>query len=176
MKKISQYVAKKNLNQNADDEGMSSMFEFSICCFYCKAGVATKSIRNRKSVVTLNSTYNTKYPTRQKAVNFVKTKVFGETLKEILSKRKDKLGAEIEGRINMVSDLFSADALYHVDCDKRFKRFRASATCTKKKMEHLDGNEFGKYMLKEDSFLDVCDFFQQHENELLTVADLVMKM
>ena len=44
-----------------------------------------------RSVVTLNTTYNTKYPTRQKAVNFVKTKVFGETLKEILSKRKDKL-------------------------------------------------------------------------------------
>ena len=57
----------------------------------------------------------------------------------------------------MVSDLFSADALYHVDCDKRFQNFRASANGTKRKMEHLEGNEFGKDMLKQDSFLDVCE-------------------
>ena len=60
----------------------------------------------------------------------------------------------------MVSDLFRADALYHVDCDKKLKKFRASATGAKKKMEGLEGNEFGKYMLKEDSFLAVCDFFE----------------
>ena len=84
---------------------------------------------------------------------------------------------EVEGHINMVSDLFSADALYHVDCDKRFKIFRASATATKRKMEHLEGNEFCKDMLKQDSFfLAICDFFEQHEDELLTVADLVMKV
>ena len=41
-------------------------------------------------------------------------------------------------------------------------------------MEHLEGSEFGKYMLKQDSFLAVCD--EMHENELLTVANLVMKM
>ena len=95
LKKISQYVAKENLNQYANDEGMSrrssyTTFEFSTCCVYCAKCVATKSIRNGRSVVTLNSTYDTKNPTRQKTVNFVNTKAFGETLKEILNNRKDK--------------------------------------------------------------------------------------
>ena len=43
---------------------------------------------------------------------------------EVLSNRRDKWIMEVEVRINMASDLFSADALYHVDCDKKVSKFQ----------------------------------------------------
>ena len=51
-------------------------------------------------------------------MNFVKTKVISETLEKMLTQRKKTQGVEVMGLVNMVSDLFSGDALYHVDCDK----------------------------------------------------------
>ena len=40
----------------------------------------------------------------------------------------------------------------------------------------MEGNEFGKDKVKEDGFLAVCEYFVEHENYILTVSDLVIKM
>ena len=148
----------------------SSGFDFRTCCFYCSEWVATISVKNARCVVTLNNTYDTK------KFSSTKSSEFSETLKKMLTQRKDTWGAEVMGCVNMVSDLISADALYHVDCDKRFKSFRALPTGCKRKVEHMEGNEFGKDKVKEDVFLAVCEYFEEHEDDILTASDLVIKM
>ena len=180
-KKILLYVNKKTASQNENNEGMSRLssssgFDFRTCCLYCGECVATLSVKHARCVAMLNNNYDTKNSARQKAVNFVKTEVFSETLEKMLTQRKDTWGVEVMGRVNMVGDLFSADALYHVACDKRFKSFRALPTWCKRKVEHMEGNEFGKDKVKEDGFLAVCEYFAEHETDILTVSDFVIKM
>ena len=40
----------------------------------------------------------------------------------------------------------------------------------------MEGNEFGKGEVKEDGFLAVCEYFEEHKDDILTVSDLVIKM
>ena len=109
----------------------------------------------------------------------VKTDGFVETIMAHCRQRKDDWAFTVQGRIEYFEkDLHAADSVYHRSCDINFRTNRDVP------MQHRDGSTEKKARKvgrpkdadKEEAFLRMCSFFEENDEEQLTVTDLANKM
>ena len=111
--------------------------------------------------------------------SFVKTDGFVRTILSHCKQRNDDWANIIQGRIAYFgNDLHAADCLYHRSCDINFRTnygipMRHSGGSTTKKPRKV-GRPMN--MDQEQAFLRMCAFFEDNDEEQLTVTDLAKKM
>lgn len=110
----------------------------------------------------------------------VKTDCFADTILSICKIRADEWAFTVQGRIEYYGgDLHAADCLYHRSCDIHFRTFRDIP------MQHRSGPSENKLSRKlgrprdtdqEEAFLRMCAFFEDNDEEQLSITDLANKM
>lgn len=109
----------------------------------------------------------------------VRTFDFGEKILSQCMLRNDDWAFKVRGRVEYFSaDLHAAECVYHHSCDVNFRtfrdipmRFRISPESNKKKKVGRPTNTD-----QEQAFQRVCAFFEDNDEEQLTVTDLTNKM
>lgn len=92
----------------------------------------------------------------------------------ICDERRDELSAEVRGRVEIVNDLHAADAVYHQSCSVNFRTKKAKPQTVLPEPERI--SKKGRPNTTDEYFQSVVFFLQQHDDEQITVADLVEKM
>jgi hypothetical protein len=109
------------------------------------------------------------------AVHKVETFDFQDSIKGICKTRNDDWASEILGRIEGVNDLPAAEARYHQSCNSNFRTFKNVPEkfqhSTREKNEKNRGRPSNT--ASSEAFLEIMKYFEMHENEQLTVVDLV---
>ncbi|CAC5420073.1 unnamed protein product [Mytilus coruscus] len=87
------------------------------------------------------------------------------------------LKAEVRGRLESVSDLHAADAVYQQACSvnlrtcKNIPVFRSPISPDSK-----PENKRGRPALQEEGFYKIVDYLKHHDDEQISISDLVEKM
>ncbi|XP_021362244.1 uncharacterized protein LOC110456045 [Mizuhopecten yessoensis] len=135
----------------------SSLFDFQQHCLFC--GQSARLSGNKRGPDV--------FP--------VRTSDFDCTILDICTDRNDDWAAEVKGRIEYAADLYAADALYHQSCSVNFRTFRQVpqefSPQTKKQRTPV-----GRPSAKRESFIYATEYLVQHDNEQITIIDLVKKM
>lgn len=108
----------------------------------------------------------------------VKTDTFVHKILEQCKKRTDEWASIVQGRIEYFSrDLHAADSLYHHSCDINFRtgrdvpmHHRAESSSKQRKVGRPKDYE------QEQAFLRMCHYFEENDEEQLTITDLANKM
>ena len=110
----------------------------------------------------------------------VKTDCFADTILSICKTRADEWAFTVQGRVEYYGeDLHAADCLYHRSCDIHFRTFRDIP------MQHRVGPSENKRSRKlgrprdtdqEEAFIRMCAFFEDNDEEQLSITDLANKM
>jgi len=109
----------------------------------------------------------------------VKTDAFVGKILSHCKQRNDDWAFTVQGRIDYFGkDLHAADCLYHRSCDINFRTKRAIP------IHHIDGTMEKKSRKagrpkdtnQEQAFIRMCSFFEENDEEQLTVTDLEEKM
>ena len=107
-------------------------------------------------------------------VHRVETFDFQISIKTLCKTRNDEWANEILGRIEGVNDLPAAEARYHQSCNSNFRTFKNIPE------KYRSTSEIGKKgrgrpcnTTSIKAFLDTMQYFESHENEQLSVVDLV---
>ena len=104
---------------------------------------------------------------------------FVETIMARCRQREDDWAFTVQGRIEYFGkDLHAADSVYHRSCDINFRTNRDVP------MQHRDDSTEKKARKvgrpkdadKEQAFLRMCSFFEENDEEQLTLTDLANKM
>ena len=168
------YCNKKDIkrhNQSKLDSTTSSVkrsarlcigpFDSKTDCFYC----------GKKVVTSKNNPDYEDY-------NCVRTYNFADKIKAQCKMRNDEWASTIQGRIEYFSgDLHAADCLYHHSCDVNFRTGREVP------FRHRDSpsnkrNRVGrpKDTDQEQAFISMCHYFEENDEEQLTISSLGSKM
>ena len=106
----------------------------------------------------------------------VRTKNFQSEIIRTCEKRKDDWSNLVAGRIAFAQDLHAADAIYHQICSVNFRTLKKlpqqfSATVDK------SSNAIGRpeEADRQEAFLRTMVFFEDNDDEQITIVDLVMK-
>ena len=144
-------------------EGLRSKrarFSFNEHCFYCGVciNVSCKYVIHKVTLLT-----------------------FQKDVLETCRLRKDKWGNAVQERIISVLDLPAAGAVYHSQCYKNFKNFKAGIPHAFEK--HVKDWESYKHKPEESeldkrfqAFLKVIEFFQEKDEDFLTFETMCEKM
>lgn len=114
---------------------------------------------------------------KDKNVFPVRTDDFESRIQEACDLRNDEWAAEVRGRLESVSDLHAADAIYHQACSVNFRTsknipvFRSPISPDSKLV-----NKRGRPAMQEDSFFKIVDYLKHHDDEQVSISDLVGKM
>ncbi|CAB4003701.1 Hypothetical predicted protein, partial [Paramuricea clavata] len=110
----------------------------------------------------------------------VKTDCFADTILSICKTRADEWAFTIQGRVQYYGgDLHAADCLYHRSCDINFRTLRDIPK------QHRVGPSENKRSRKlgrpsdtdqEEAFFRMCAFFEDNDEEQLSITDLANKM
>ncbi|CAG2196688.1 unnamed protein product [Mytilus edulis] len=140
-------------------------------CIVClKDDHPTTLIKLRQKVVLESSKLARKEET-------VRTDDFESRIQDACDLRNDDWAAEVRGRLESVSDLHAADAVYHQACSVNFRTckntpvFRSPISPDAK-----PENKRGRPALQEDGFYKTVDFLKHHDDEQISISDLVEKM
>ncbi|CAC5414987.1 unnamed protein product [Mytilus coruscus] len=143
----------RETNTNTPKLRSKSHFDFKHHCLFC-GNEATNSKKKDKNV----------FP--------VRTDDFESRIH-----RNDDWAAEVRERLESVSDLHAEDAVYHQACSVNFRTcknipvFRSPISPDSK-----PENKRGRPALQEDSFYKIVDFLKHHDDEQISISDLVEKM
>jgi len=83
------------------------------------------------------------------------------------------LGFSVKGRLNTISDLVSAEAVYHRKCYSAFHRLIST-----KPAKSSSGSVTGRPIAqsRQEALDRMCDLLERADDEMNTLADLVNKM
>jgi len=105
----------------------------------------------------------------------VRTKTLQESVKTKCLERNDSWGKEVLARIEFSADLIASDCVYHQRCSVNFR--------TDREKDADDGppakrEKTGRSVdiSREDAFLQAVNYFEENDEEQLTVRNLVEKM
>lgn len=155
-KKAEKENALSNLAQNLRSQ--KECFDFAKCCLFC-GKEANLDSRSGPKV----------YP--------VRTLDFERTIFQVCSQRCDEWADIVRSRLEFVSDLPAADAVYHQNCSLCFRSRKRPPQFT----QSHQGNKQVKLgrpkdERKAEAFEKVATYLVQNENEQITVNDLIIKM
>ena len=111
----------------------------------------------------------------------VRTETFVEKILAQCKTRSDEWAVTIQGRIEYFSgDLHAADSLYHHSCDVHFRTDRSVPMHHRHDGDGPSGKRQKagrpKDSNQEQAFLRMCCFFEENDEEQLTVTDLANKL
>lgn len=144
-----------NLNQGLRSKNQP--FDFRKCCLFC--GMHAELVSKRGPTVLP-----------------VRTLDFQKTVYRICAERADEWPEKVKGKIEFVSDLPAADALYHQSCSTNFRTKRklpkcfASDTDNKRPKQGRPVDE-----KRAEAFRKVVNYLQKNDTEV-TIIDLIRKM
>ncbi|XP_071168115.1 uncharacterized protein [Mytilus edulis] len=148
----------REINTNTPKLRSKSHFDFKHHCLFC-GNEATDSKKKDKNVFQ------------------VRTDDFDSHIQDACDLRNDDWAAEVRGRLESVSDLHAADAVYHQACSVNF------CTCKNTPVfrspispDAKPENKRGRPALQEDGFYKIVDFLKHHDDEQISISDLVEKM
>ncbi|XP_071165969.1 uncharacterized protein [Mytilus edulis] len=148
----------REIHTNTPKLRSKSHFDFKHHCLFC-GNEATDSKKKDKNVIQ------------------VRTDDFESRIQDACDLRNDDWAAEVRGRLESVSDLHAADAVYHQACSVNFRTckntpvFRSPISPDAK-----PENKRGRPALQEDGFYKTVDFLKHHDDEQISISDLVEKM
>ena len=124
---------------------MTGSFSFDVMCFLC--GEAVAGCKDIRKVLSGDE--------------------FDNRIRNVIRERgNDEWAVEVQGRLDTIADLFSADAVYHLNCHARFK----------KKLPHTPLKvKLGRPQKKDAmcAFERLCDKLESEcENEMYTLHQL----
>lgn len=105
-------------------------------------------------------------------------KSFTSTILAKAKERADDWGTEIAGKIGyFMNDLRAFDIVYHQQCSVNFRTFRFVPKQFQNEGESK-GRKIGRPIKAnlDEAFRSVCNYFEENDDEQLTVHDLVNKM
>ena len=137
---------------------LSLPFNSSEHCLFC--GKAAKLVDGRK---------------RGYDVFPVRTVGFYSSIKKLCEKRNDEWGNVVAGRLACIGDLHIIDAVYHQSCSVNFRTFKNIP------LQHTSSIEICTQGRREEiqrmrAFQETTSYFEENDEEQLTVADLAKKM
>ena len=121
-----------------------------------------------------------KFDGRKKGYDVYPVRTFGsqEKISEICEKRGDDWADKVKGRLECCHDLHASDAVYHQQCNVNFrtnkgipKTFLCDDQLSAKKKRGRPTDT-----IKEEAFLRVALYFEENDDEQITVGELVLKM
>ena len=134
-------------------------FNFGRCCLFCA----------KESDLNFHS---------GPKVHPVQTLHFQTTISKLCLQRGDEWADIVKGRLEIVSDLPAADAVYHQTCSVYFenrKRLPPNSFSSDKDDKRIKHGQ-QKDDMKAAAFENVYSFFCDNDNEQMTVNDLIKKM
>ena len=115
---------------------------------------------------------------RNEEYSWVKTEMFVRTILSKCQTRNDSWAIAVQGRIEFFGkDLHAADAIYHRSCDVNFR-----TNCDIPEEHRTEPIEKHKKVGRpkdcdqDQAFLKICSYFEENDEEQLTVAQLAQKM
>ena len=134
------------------------VFNWKSHCFLC----------DRPAVI------DTRHPHRNDTFS-ARTLPLMKTILEICSSRNDSWGVSVKGRLNTISDLVSAEAVYHRKCYTSFHRSNsAKPGVGKSSSDNAIGRPIDTAM--QEAFDRMCESLERADDEVNTLDDLVIKM
>lgn len=156
---ISSFLKKKRLESEAKSDqelrSKSHSFDFRTCCLFCGREAQTDG--------------NSVWP--------VRTLDFQKSIMTNCLERRDEWAEKVKGRLEFVSDLPAADAVYHQSCSTNFRTKRqvpASFATGKEAKKVKCGRP--KDEERQDAFRKVATFLQDNDTEQITINDLMNMM
>lgn len=103
----------------------------------------------------------------------VRTNNLQTTILKVCQERNDDWAVAVRGRIETINDIHAADAIYHQTCSVNFRTGKAVPKAffpdSKKDENRVDP----KNCIKENHFKKLVDYLHQHDDEQITIKDLV---
>ena len=129
-----------------------SNFDITTCCLFC---------------AELIGKYDEYYP--------VRSLIFQETIRDVCLWRNDSWGISVLSRIECIIDLPAADAVYHITCNTNFRTgknipLKYSGSSKRRILGRPVDEE------RKDAFMQVVDWFENAEDERITLESMVKKM
>ncbi|VDH88715.1 protection of telomeres protein 1 [Mytilus galloprovincialis] len=106
----------------------------------------------------------------------VRTDDFQKRIEQVCNDRDDEWAVEVRGRLECVGDLHAADALYHQTCSVNFRTSKKIPKAFSPDSKGKENNYQGRPAAYGEQFLKIVDYLKQHEDEQITIAELVNKM
>ena len=91
----------------------------------------------------------------------------------------DSWANAVQGRILHAHDLHAADAVYHRICSTNFRTMKQLPAIHLHEIDRaVKRVKVGRPLEKKraEAFLDVCKYFEENDNEQITVDDLIQLM
>jgi hypothetical protein len=162
------YINEFNINKAATKKSVTNecastqpltrskeQFMFTTQCLFC--GQTAKKDKKRSIEV---------YPFR--------TNDFQSNILLICDERRDDWSTEVRGRIECINDLHAADALYHQSCSVNFRTKKAKPQTFVPETDRA--SKKGRPNNTEDYFQHIVSFLKEHEDEQVTITELVEEM
>ena len=112
----------------------------------------------------------------RKEAFWVRTDNFLIEIRKICHERSDEWGNEVLGRINFYSDLHAKDCIYHQQCSLNFRTGKGKPkekAFENKKRKVSSGRPVDA--LREEAFRQMCEYFEENDDEQQTIAFLTEK-
>ncbi|CAC5395350.1 unnamed protein product [Mytilus coruscus] len=107
----------------------------------------------------------------------VRTDDFQRRIEQVCNDRDDEWAAEVRGRLQCISDLHAADALYHQTCSVNFRTSKKVPKAFSPDTKAIkENNSQGRPAAYGEQFLKIVDYLKEHEDQQITIAELVNKM
>ncbi|CAC5381294.1 unnamed protein product [Mytilus coruscus] len=90
--------------------------------------------------------------------------------------RDDEWASEIQGRLQSISDLHAADALYHQACSVNFRTNKKIPLAFSSAPKKKENSSRGRPAAYEEYFLNIVEYLKNHDDEQITIKELVDKM
>ena len=126
-------------------------FQWATCCLFCCDSVVVDD----------------GHPERYGKIHYAQTMQLRDSILEVCSQRQDSWAVDVRAKLQLISDLPAADAVYHGKCYSLFFAGR-------KHPSELRNEEGGRQddISKMKSFLDMCEWFES-ENDEVELCSLV---
>ncbi|CAG2255699.1 unnamed protein product [Mytilus edulis] len=134
-----------------------SQFNFQDHCFLC--GIEATKNKKKGSEVFL-----------------VRTDDFQTRIIQVCNERDDEWASEIQGRLQSISDPHAADALYHQACSVNFRTNKKIPLAFSPSPKKKENSSRGRPAAYEDYFLNIVEYLKNHDDEQITIKELVDKM
>ncbi len=147
--------------QNISLRSEKERFEFKVHCLFCGLPAIKDGKRKNSDV----------WP--------VKSLGFQETVrKQCVARNHDEWAQIVSGRLACVNDLRAADAVYHEKCSIKFRFGQQMPGLAHEQTHTTKKGKTGRPEQEEKAaaFLRVATYFEDNDDEQLTVSDLVEKM
>ena len=149
-----------NVASSSSVRSAESPFNFSTDCFFC--GKPAILGRKRKTPDVFQ----------------VKTVETRDAILAVCRERGDAWGDAVQARMLHVHDLHATDAVYHRVCSANFCTMKEIPAVHEQEVDPSKKAKLGRPQEKEriDAFLEVARFFEENDDEQITIKDLIQRM